>query len=597
MSQRVASQARLFLPQPRPSVTGWLQDNITLSRKTSPHNAGRFSCDSRPFMRPILETWNPANGINSVALAAAVQLLKTLTMVLGGCYRMKYEPVPALFVGPTTDWAKKEISRKRLHPLIRENPVLAALMPANPDLFTLTGMSMEGGELNVIGANSDTALSGGTFGICAIDEASKITQEDSDESPEAHPILLARDRTQAYLQSAFNWMSSTPNSPFHLFWQGYLAGDQTHFPVPCPHCGHWFCLDMEEDKETGYRSITWDQSARDALGVWNKAKVIESARLICPKNGCRIENKHKASMIRQCEEERRNPHAARNERSFRIPALYNPDLTIGQHAIDFILASSDLFGLQGFYNHKRALPWEDVAANIKDEDVRKLRDLSRYERGTISRRPYGLTLTADVGDAVTHWEVLAVMPDDEIHLIDWGTVTTIEDLNGLQHKLKYRIAGTDEWIAPCKGLVDCRDQSVRVYTMCHHSLGFWYPAGGSDAKSGTWGMQQLPQYGTQLYYFNTHQLKKYLYADLIKQQKAPRFYLPANADEDIIHGHGGQQLIKEGSQEAWKKIPWDHFGDCSLRGVLAMLIWRADQGRSAPDMPVQPGRDYQLKPA
>ncbi len=89
----------------------------------------------------------------------------------------------------------------------------------------------------------------------------------------------------------------------------------------------------------------------------------------------------------------------------------------------------------------------------------------------------------------------------------------------------------------------------------------------------------------------------YLYADLIKQQKAPRFYLPANADEDIIHGHGGQQLIKEGSQEAWKKIPWDHFGDCSLRGVLAMLIWRADQGRSAPDMPVQPGRDYQLKPA
>jgi hypothetical protein len=506
-------------------------------------------------------------------------------MCLGSTYRMVYEGSPQLFVGTTADWAKREISRKRLHPLIRENPILARLMPSNLDLFTLTGMDMQNGELNVIGANSDTALAGGTFGVCAIDEASKITQEDKEESPESHPILLARARTAAYGTAAFNWMSSTPNSPLHLFWQGVEAGTYTHFYVPCPHCREWFTLDMEQDEKKGYQSLTWDRAAKGPTGIWDKARVLATARYICPHNGCEIEEKHKRDMIKQCVEKVHNLHAAPSDKSYRLTALYNPDLSFGAHALQFLEASSDLFGLQEFYNHKRALPWEELAANIKDEDVRKLRDLSHYQRGTIPRRPYGLCLTADVGDRATHWECIAIMPDDELCIIDWGTVTTIEDLLTLRERCVYPIAGTTETMQPGKALVDCRDQSVRVYEMCKQSRGFWFPAGGSDARSGTWGMQWLPQYNTHLYYFNTHQFKKYLYQDLIKLQKAPRLCFPTNADEDLIHGHGGQQLLVDGANQAWKKIPWDHFGDCTLRGILMMLIWRVDQHRGAPDMP------------
>jgi len=550
-------------------------------------------------MRHILETWDPASGINAVTLTAAAQLLKSLTMCLGMCYRMKFQPGPIIAVGPSAEWAKRELVKKRLHPLIKENPVLASLMPADLDKFTNTAMDMQGGEINVTGANSDTGLSGGTFMISAIDEAAKITQQDKEDAPESHPILLAQARTEAYQQSRLDWMSSTPNHSLHLFWQAITAGSFTHFHVECPHCrDSHFVLDCEENKDTGYRSIVWDPDARDALGLWDEAKVIQTARFICPKNGCQIENKYKAQMIRDCQPVDHNPKAPKNKKSFRLTALYNPEHSIGQHAIDFLKAKQTLFGLQEFYNHKRATVFEAVDCNLKAEDVRTLRDLSHYERGIISRKPYGLALCADVGDFQTHWVVAAIQLDDEINIIDWGTVLTIEDLLTLRHQLKYRIQGTDEWMAPGKGTVDNADQTIRVLNMCAKSNGFWHPSRGSDASSGSWGKQYLPQYNLDQYTFVTRQFKFNLYKDAIKERQSPRFTIPANTDEDLITGLSGQQLVKlpDGRQD-WKKVPGDHYGDCCLRALLIREIWKADQGRTAPDLnpELATGRSYELK--
>lgn len=573
-----------FLVAPRPEVTPWLEQNIILPRKTSPTRPGKFTTDGRPFMRWILDCWNPAAAINVCAVTAAVQLFKTTIFVLGVAYRIRWDPVPMLLVGPSADWSKRELSEKRLHPIIDENPALSSEKPIDLDHFRAMHMAMRGCDIDIVGANSDTGLAGATCGIVAIDEASKIKQSQSDEAPEAHPIYLAMKRTEAFGTSAFHYLSSTPNIPSHPFWKIVEAGDFTHPAVKCPHCREWFNFELDEDKQKGYRPLVWSPDARNADGIWDREKVIETAHYICPHNGCEIRDEHKPRMIRAAEPDRKNPTAAKNHRSFRINFLNNPDTTFGEAAWQFLTAQSDFFGMQDFTNSKLVRPWEEIDANVRDDDVRKLRDLSDYRRGTIPRRPYGMAIVADVGDYKCEWEVAAIFENGEIAIIDWGTVLTIEGLNELQGKLRYPVAGTTEVLACSQGLVDSRDQKLRVYEMCQRSRGFWWPADGADVDSGHWGLVRLNQYGLDLFTFNTTAFKTALYKNAIKDQMAPRFYIPKDADEDLIHGHSGQQLITVKGKKQWKKIPWDHFGDCSLRAILAKLIFFWKNGSGAPDL-------------
>lgn len=602
----------LFQIKPRTAVVPWLEKYITLPAKMAPNSAGPFRTALRPFQRPILECWNPDSGVNHCGVSAGVQIAKTTMLVLGIAYRQCNSPLPALIVGSSKDWTKTEISEKRLQPLIDENEILAAEKPADPDLYRSMSMAMSGGGINLVGGNSPGALSGGSYGIVAIDEASKLVHQSSEQAPEAHPFMLAEKRTDGFGALAFHYRSSTPNSPSHPFWNYILAGDQTRFHVPCPHCGQWFYMDFigrTEDREeytaaTGiplssdYKSLVWSPDAKDSSGQWHEDKVRETTRYICPHNGCEIGEIHKQPLIDACVEKRHNLAAAANRRSFIIPSFYSPTMSFGGMSWAFLESLRDFFGLQDYYNSRLARPWLEQLANVKTEDVRKLRDASDYRRGIVPRMPVALFAGADVGDFATHWEVGAIFGNEEIAIIDWGTVLTPEDLIPASQTWKYPVANTSTVLSVARGLIDAKDQTIRIYNMCQSSNGFWWPASGSDARTGSWGFTPLKTHNLDRYTFNTFQFKKELYINLIQKQKAPRFYIPKDADESLIEGHSGQQLISEKGREEFKRLPNDHFGDCSLRLLLARIIHRAEHGTGAPDLPPEPeptGREYVLK--
>lgn len=611
----------LFMMQSRQAVVPWLEQNIVLPPKMAPNSSGPFRTALRPFQRPILECWNPDNGINHCGVSAGVQIAKTTMLVLGLGYRIRNSPLPALVVGSSNNWTKIEISEKRLQPLIDENPILAAEKPLNSDQYRTMSMAMAGGMINLVGGNSPGALSGGSYGIVAIDEASKLIHQGSDQAPEAHPFHLAAKRTDGFGALEFHYRSSTPNSPSHPFWHYILAGDQTRFHMPCPHCGEWFYFDFigrTEDREeyeknlgitlpNDYRSLTWSPDAKQNDGTWNETKVRETTTYICPHNGCEIREIHKQGMVDRCEEKRHNPTAAANRRTFIIPSFYSPTMSLGGMSWAFLESLADFFGLQDYYNSRLARPWQEQLANVKTDDVRKLRDASDYRRGIIPRTPLALIAGADIGDYKCEWVVGAIFDNDEIAVVDWGTVLTPEDLIAASQQWKYQVANTDTVLRPERGLVDAKDQTVRVYNMCQASASvtatrtpFWWPASGSDSRTGSWGFTPLKTHNLDRYTFNTFQFKKELYINLIQKQKAPRFYLPRDADESLIEGLSGQQLISVKGVEEFKRLPNDHYGDCCLRLLLARIIIRAERGHGAPDRPPEPdtpeptGRPYTL---
>jgi len=596
----VADHFRFARP-PQPSE--WAESNLRIPAKMSPGNPGPFSLNSRPWARPILDTWHPESGVRKCDVAIAVQMAKTTNMIVGICYRMMHAPVPVMIVGGmSADFAKREISKKRLHPIINENEILRNLKPHDHHLFGNGEMMMAYGPILVTGAGSDTNLAGSTQGIVAIDEASKIEQQNSSESPEAHPIRLAEDRTKDFLGQEFVWKSSTPNSPNHVFWQDVEAGTFTHFYVPCPHCGEYFRFEfesrkkeglaspsqmadtMEEAKPAEYRSVVWAPEARNGDGTWSEEKVRETTRYICPHNGCEIRDQDKPAMLEAFEEKDENPNADRSHRSFRVPSFYSPKRRFSDLAMGF-LQRGDLFttGLQQFYNHELALPWTDIDLRLKDEDLWACKaegDLA-YVRGTVPGLPGRLFAGSDVGQSETHWVVGMIDREENIWVVDYGTVLTIDDLKKECRQWRYaRAAKPKQKMSPTAGLVDSGDFTSDVYKMCQTSGGFWWPAKGSAAQSGEWGKSRLDKYrGLVLYTYVDKVAKDELYDLRIHRKQGRRIYFPSDVTVDLIDGLRGQERIDKGMQARWKKVRNDHYGD-ALK-LLMVMSWILSNRRIA----------------
>lgn len=597
MSSRIASFLREdFRFSQAPEVTPWCQENIILPAKMAPASSGPFSIRSRPFMRSILECGHPQSGVRSLTLTAGSQVGKTTCCILIIAYRIPHSPLPTLILGNSEDWLRVEISEKRLKALIEENHALRIHKPFDPHKFRTLAMEMSGSFIVFEGINSDTSTSGSTQGIVYVCEAAKVIQHQKEQAPEAHPIKLAFERTKEFRGLELQMMDFTPNTPNHLAWKTYERGTQTHFHVPCPHCGHHFpfefevrkaatqdedledILEAEQDRAVSdtYRSLIWSPDARRADGTWDISRVRETVRYICPKNGCEITDDHKPAMITAYEEVHHNPNATLADRSFRIPSFYAPKVTFGDMAKEF-LEKGDLLttGLQNYYNSWLALPWSQLAYNITEKHILALK--GDHARRVLPSKPALLILTADPGEKATHWAVCAVMPNHDLLYIDWGSLISEKQLLSAEFltSIKYYIAGTNEFLMPKFGLMDSGWNTEECYDLCEKSGGFIWPVKGNEtATTGTWNeTKAASRPALKLYAYNDTQLKDEFYGRRIQKKKGPRIIIPHDADFDLLQGLSNQQ--KDRDTGRWKRVANDHLGDCGKYALLGSQIARA----------------------
>jgi phage terminase large subunit GpA-like protein len=576
-----------------PSVTEFCE-HLTLPAKMAPAAPGPFSLRRRPIMRPILECGHPQSGVRKCFTTGGAQVLKTTGNVLIVAYRIPHSPMPTLILGPAENWLGTEISEKRLKALIDENAILRAYKPFDHHKFKTLSMDMSGGFITFEGAGSSTSTSGSTQGIVYICEAAKIEHHDSEQSPEAHPIKLAFERTNEYRGLDLHLMDFTPNTPHHLAWEMWQACTQTHFHVPCPHCQvDPFPLEFEEkakgdDLETileesqqharpdHYRSLIWSPDARRADGSWDIARIHETARYVCP-NGCHITDQDKPGMIDRYVEVHHNKNAPLTDRSFRIPSLYAPKVTFG-HAIEKFLTrgknESVSTGLQNFHNSFLGLPWSPTVASVKEQHVLQIK-CEDYARLVIPTKPAFLMLTADPGERATHWGVTAVFPNSEMLLIDWGIVTGPEEMLRPEwlRQRSYLIAGTIDQRMPDLGYIDSGWATNRIYDICEASRLFFTPTKGDTRAWGEWKMTQATSRPhLRLITYSDTQLKDELYARLIYRRREPRIHLPGDVTSDVIMGLAGQE--KDRRTGKWKELPADHYGDVMKLAVLGRQVGR-----------------------
>lgn len=542
------------------SVWQWAEEEVSLSLRQT-ESPGPYSTLMTPYVREVLQCFRDER-VSDLVLCWGTQTAKTLTSMVGAAWRIVNRPSPALWVMPNEDLAAS-FSETRWMPLVEDCAPLAAKRHPNQRKFTKLAQDFMQSTLHFVGSNSPANLASRPISFLVLDETDKYATH-SKQGTEAGALHLAENRTKSFA-NPLRVKTSTPTVDDGTIWSEFLLTDQRYYFLPCPHCAKLFRFE--------WSGVRWDQAARGANGVWDLVRVRISARYECPHCAGEINDGHKSRMLRDGKWIATNDGADGGRRGYHLNSLYAPwkSCSFGALAVRFLQAQSDRSLLQDFMNSTLALPWVDQVERVRDEDVLQLR--GKYSIGTIPVEPALVILTADPGEKETHWAVHALAPNGELFLVDYGKVIAITDLLQLLKEKQY-VDCTGKLHGIHTGIVDSGYQTEIVYRVCNFSP--WnqrlYPSRGVDAGGKPWNMSQVhghPQ--LLLYVYSDFVLKSSYYLDRIAKRLPPLYHLPENVGQEFIAGISGQALVRlRGKGRAFRKLAFDHYGDC---GKLAVLAW------------------------
>ncbi len=308
---------------------------------------GRWQTSFTPYLRDIMDAaTNPE--VEKIVFMASSQIGKSacLESILG--YYIHREPCPILFVaeneGKARAWAKES-----LEPMIRDTPVLSALMDATSSRDrdnTIEMKKFPGGYLALAWATSDATLSSRPVKLLLLDEIDAYKA-----AKEGNPVELAEARLRSYAGAKIVMVSSPRFKDASQIETEYQASYAGKFFVPCPHCGEFQVLQWK-DKETGAYRVIWPEGRP------------REATYACV-SGCEIQHHDKREMLDRGEW--RFEGEFNGTVGFWLHELYSPfpRSTWGHMAERFLRAKKHPTSLQTFVNTSLAETWAPIQGEIE----------------------------------------------------------------------------------------------------------------------------------------------------------------------------------------------------------------------------------------
>lgn len=394
-------------PPPRLSLSAWANEHFRLSAENSAQ-PGRWTCI--PYQTAILDAITDPS-VTQVSLMKSARVGYTLMMSAAVGYYMHQAPCPILLVQPTVDDAKG-FSKETIAPMLRDVPVLSKIVFEDAEEVgprdsanTILHKRFPGGVLSMVGANSGAGFRRVSRKVVAFDECDAYP---ASAGSDGDPIKLGMKRTEYYWDRKII-AGSTPLIEGHSrIAKLFEEGDQRHYYVPCPQCGHMDYLVFTE-RESGGHFMEWPEGSP------------ADAHFVCSKNGCVIEHKDKRSMIERGEWRAARPFSG--HASFHISALYSysPNSSWGQIAQEFLEAKrGGQETLRVFVNTALAETWKETGEAPEWERLYHRRE--QYQIGTVPEPVKFLTAGVDVQKDRFVYEVVAWAANKESWSVEAGVL-------------------------------------------------------------------------------------------------------------------------------------------------------------------------------
>jgi len=291
--------ARLLRPTLETTPDEWGAKN-----RTYPPTSGRPG-PRDPSLTPYTIDFGRAvasRRFRRVVLAMMAQGGKTETLcdVLG--QRLDQRPVPILYVGPNRQFLQEQFE-PRLMALLDEAPVLSGKV-ARGKRMTKTRKLVAGVPLRLAHAGSSTALKSDPAGLAITDEADELM---ANVKGQGDPVGLVDARGDTY-EDFVHAMVSTPSRGMKeterdeasglefwkiqaaedidsTIWKFWQQGTRYHWTWRCPTCRERFV--------PRFSCLRWDGQDDDSA---TPAQAKATAVIVCPSNGCILEEAGKAEM-------------------------------------------------------------------------------------------------------------------------------------------------------------------------------------------------------------------------------------------------------------------------------------------------------------
>lgn len=281
----------------RMTVDTWADAHRTVYPPTP--SPGPWSTDRVPYLRrPMRDFTDPL--VNKIVLMFGTQSAKT-EFLLNCLGRMvDLDPDDILFVIDNTKNVR-EFSKRRLMPMLKDNPRLRRHLSRSRFDTKLQEMSLRDCTLYLTGANSAGNLSNKPVRLGCGDEIDKWPQQMGGRGgTEGSAVSLLQQRTDAYGDEAKTLFGSTPTDEMVGIHREFVMSDQAEYWVPCPHCGHYQHLHFYYDGRGGVRWEGGSGSKLQESELERHATMVRrTAWYECESVKCRgrIESSDKALML------------------------------------------------------------------------------------------------------------------------------------------------------------------------------------------------------------------------------------------------------------------------------------------------------------
>ncbi len=314
-------------PPPILTLSEWADEHYRLTVESSAA-PGRWK--TLPYQVEIMDAMSSPL-VTDVTLMKSARVGYTLMISAAVGYFVHQAPCSILFAQPTVEDAKS-FSKDTIAPMIRDVPVLAAVMrdeaddkgPKGSD-NTIQGKRYPGGRLSLIGANSGAGFRRRSCKVFIGDEVDAWPES---AGSDGDPVSLGKKRTE-YFWDRKHFLGSTPLVEGHSrIESSFKSGDQRRYHVPCPHCGAEDYLVFSKKSDGPGHHMRWPEGRP------------QDAYFECSANGCLIEHKDKREMVTAGRWVAAQPFTG--HASFHIWAAYSfsPNATWGHIAQEFLKAKS-----------------------------------------------------------------------------------------------------------------------------------------------------------------------------------------------------------------------------------------------------------------
>ena len=562
--ERLDKSWRAILTPPRgikPDV--WAEANIIVTEGDAP---GSLHLDRTPYLRDIVNTLTDPK-VKTVTLCFASQSGKTMAIFIVILFTISELPGSPILFAVSTGTLRDDISQDRLGPMIDACPATASLKLTGRHDQTKTKKRFQTCTLKFATGGSTREAKSRPVKILCLDEIEGFRQANDKESG---TLVQFTDRVKSFLGSKI-YQSSTPELETGAVWKEFLKGSQEYFHVPCPHCGEYQKLWTDEQNH----NLTWDKERPEARlpdGKWNVEHAKATAFYRCPSCGGKIEDKHKAHMLRDGRWVADNPSST-SHRSFHLNSLYPVWLTFGRTLEKFLQTYSHADAHKEFKTQWMAEPWSKSHKVLAQH--RLMKKCGEYAPGHVPEgvNPVAVIMTVDV-QADCCWYVVRAWcaKSTTSYLMDCGQATRDGIVEVVKRQYQFPIS--------------------HVFVDTGHTFGGslvpWCVQHNFVCIKGSGVVHQLhhlgaTEHGVPQYHFNVLKTKDIL-AERIESKLGldGSWYLfkPDDAHslrEYFIHmtSERREEILKHGfSKPIWKKLEGvpNHLFDCESYQIGAMSV-------------------------